>query len=200
MLDLSKASGLPIKLDGDKLILGKGIKEVMPAGRLIDKMVPVLYDKSVKEPDEIYFMYRDVCLMKDLEIFSKHQVRYDITVIPAIMLGPEFNKTFGHFHDKVHGTDLSYTEIYEVLQGNAHCILQSEREFYVCEAKQGEKIVIPPNFGHVTINPTNEILVMANLVSSELLSDYAGFSEMQGAMYFETEDGFKENENYGVIH
>jgi oxalate decarboxylase/phosphoglucose isomerase-like protein (cupin superfamily) len=53
----------------------------------------------------------------------------------------------------------TYRELYEVLKGDAHYLLQraqnKERvdEAILVKATRGDKVLIPPNYGHVTINP-----------------------------------------------
>jgi len=45
----------------------------------------------------------------------------------------------------------------------------------------GERIFIPPGYGHVTINPSDHrTLVMANVVSNAFLSEYRHYDEMCG--------------------
>ncbi len=53
----------------------------------------------------------------------------------------------------------TYSELYEVLERDAHYLLQraqnGERvdEVILVKATRGDKVIIPPNYGHVTINP-----------------------------------------------
>src|SRR3989344_4520509 len=65
-----------------------------------------------------------------------------------------------------------YPEIYEVLLGRAYFLIQSESIVYLAEAGPGEKFIIPPSFGHNTINVFNEPLLMANFVSEKAEYDY----------------------------
>jgi len=65
------------------------------------------------------------------------------------------------------------------------------------KAGAGDVVVIPPGFGHVTINPGNADLVMANLVSTAFSSDYAPYAAMGGAACYEMADGtFVKNPRY----
>ncbi len=62
--------------------------------------------------------------------------------------------------------------LYEVLEGLAHFLLQTNAldDVVLIEARKGDIIVIPPGYGHVTINPRlDETLIMANLVSTAFL-------------------------------
>ena len=168
--------------------------------RKLSDMRAVLYDSSffssADKKMNLYFMYRD--LSPDTRKFD---VRYDVTVLLPLKLGSEFNKTFGHYHSAARA-GLSYPEIYEVLDGRAHYLLQKlegERivDAVMLDAKKGGVVFIPPNYGHATINPGSEPLAMANLVSSKLNSIYAPYAKMKGAAYYALADGkIVRNENY----
>lgn len=166
---------------------------------------PVLaYPDELKENFPAYYMFRDVYYSKsDYERIREHGLRYDITVIPPAKIGKEYIKTFGHYHP-IAEDNLSYTEIYEVLKGEAIYLLQKEENSVVVDvlavkAKEGDKVIIPPNYGHVTINPSNKELWMANWVYRNFKSDYELYRFRRGACYYYTEDGWIRNPNYGEI-
>jgi len=179
-----------------------------PSVRKLDDMKDVIYDKkwlkSAGNP-ELYYMYRDLSLsIKDRQIMLVNKLRYDITVIPPRMLGVEYVKTAGHYHPSAPGTDLSYAEIYEVLEGEAHYLLQKQQndgivDVVLIKAEGGDKAIIPPDYGHVTINPSNKELKMCNWVARDFSSIYGPIKEKGGAAYFELTTGFVKNENYGDV-
>jgi glucose-6-phosphate isomerase len=195
-IDLKKASGLPIKLIENKLVFGKGMEKIEPDIRTREQMLPVLKNPDFASPKEFYYMYRDVKLKKDEKKLMENNVRYDITVLPPFLIGDEFNKTFGHFHPKVPGTETWYPEVYEVLHGTAHYLLQKENEMVVFDARPGDKCIMLPGYGHITVNPSKETLVMANLVCPEFKSDYEPIKMLKGGAYYETINGFVKNKNY----
>jgi len=175
-----------------------------PSTRLVGDLKPVLassVDESLQS-EPAYFMFRSVSRAVDEQLFKCLCLRYDITVIPPRVLGEEFVKTFGHYHPTPYG-DLSYPEVYEVLVGEAHYILQREergaiKDIVVVRAREGDKVLIPPNYGHVTVNPSSKILVMANLVSSTFKSIYEPYKAKRGAALYELADGrLLANEEYG---
>ena len=87
---------------------------------------------------------------------------------------------------------IGYPELYEVLEGIAHFLLQTNAldDVVLIEARKGDIVVIPPGYGHVTINPTLvETLIMANLVSTAFSSDYTWYDTMHGAAYYELVGG-----------
>ncbi len=54
-------------------------------------------------------MYRDLALTPtDAEAIARHQLRYDITIIPPLYMGLELVKTCGHYHPRVN-PKLRYT-------------------------------------------------------------------------------------------
>ncbi len=181
-----------------------GGRIIEPSIRRLSDMLDVIYDRewlaSVRNPEEVelYYMYRDLALSRDdREVMVRERLRYDITIIPPMNLGREFVKTKGHCHPPVPGNSFSYPELYEVLEGNAHYLLQKEDDVILVNAEKGDKVVIPPGYCHITINPSSRELRMANLVSSEFESDYGPIIEKKGGAYLELIDGsFVENKNY----
>ena len=172
-------------------------EKLMPDVRTHEQMTPVLYNPKAAAPAEFYYMYRGLCLPKDTELFANHNVRYDITVIPPATIGGEFVKTKGHFHP-LKG-EHSYPEIYEVLSGEAHYLFQNNGQVIVFHAMAGDKVIVPPDYGHVTINPGKATLVMANLVSPGFSSDYEQYVKMHGAAFYELDKGWVENPHYTAV-
>lgn len=172
-----------------------------PDIRWLYDMRDVIYDKKWLEeaPNfEVYYMYRDLYLSKsDRDCLVRSDLRYDITVIPPCMLGCEFVKTAGHYHPLPPDGRISYPELYEVLDGKALYLLQKSdlSDVVAIEASAGDKVMIPPDYGHITINRSHKILKMANLVGRSFSSFYDPFREMGGGAYFCTPDGFIKNES-----
>jgi glucose-6-phosphate isomerase, archaeal len=207
MIDLQATSGLPLTADNEgRLSFGEGLTTVEPAIRFKKDMLDVLLDAQANGPDELYYMYRDVCRSEDRELLAKHGLRYDVTVIVAGTIGREYNKTVGHYHPLKPGTDATYPEVYEVLYGKAHYLLQTEPdedgvEAILVEASAGDKVLIPPGYGHVTINPGPGLLIMSNWVAAEFSSVYGAIKELGGAAFFELtasgeDEQFIVNPNY----
>jgi len=171
------------------------LENLTPDIRHLNDMREVLCDKDFAKnaPDtELYYMYRGMG--------KKDELRYDITVVPAKMLGSEFNKTKGHYH--IGG----YPEIYMVLEGTAIYLLQKRnaageiKDAFTVEVKKGECAIMPAFYGHVTINPSEtEELKMANWISDNCKSDYSPFVQLQGACYYFTKQGWTKNENYKTV-
>ena len=166
--------------------------EIKPDVRKLKDIKKVVFDQEwlkTAADFELYYMYRG--------IEKKDNLRYDITIVPPQMLGKEFVKTKGHYHLGSHG------EIYIVLKGEAFYLIQHRKpksneikHVYAVKAQEGDVVVIPPFYGHVTINPSRKKLKMANWVSEKCKSNYSFFEKMAGACYFYTKNGWVKNKNY----
>ena len=166
------------------------LKGKTPDVRSLNDMREVLYDQEWAEraPNlQLYFMYRG--------LKEEDGIRYDITTIPALMLGKEYVKTKGHIHIG------SYPEIYTVLEGEAIYLMQKEEndiitDVFAVKAKKGDFVIIPPFYAHVTINSGKEDMKMANWMASDAKSDYSPILDKKGACYFYTNEGWIKNPNY----
>ncbi len=164
-----------------------------PDIRYLNDMRDVIYDKEWLKtaPNlELYYMYRG--------LKRKNGLRYDITIIPPRMLGKEFVKTKGHKHIG------SYGEVYIVLEGKAIFFMQKGEkgaieDVYAIEAKKGEVAVIPSYYAHITINPSQKELKMANWMAEEAKSDYKPIQKIKGGCYYYTRGGWIKNKNYKKI-
>ena len=100
-----------------------------PSVRRLCDLTAVLYEpplRIVNNRTAAYYMYRDVAKCnEDKEIFQRANLRYDITIIPPLTIGREYVKTFGHYPSRACNGELSYPEIYEVLQGEAYYPLKN---------------------------------------------------------------------------
>jgi glucose-6-phosphate isomerase len=175
--------------------------------RLIEPNVRRLYDLRDVAFDtawfgaaadrDAYYMYRDLALTPaDAETITHHQLRYDITIIPPFNMGLESVKTYGHYHPRVNPKlRYAYPELYEVLEGDAHYLLQRARDeesvdqVILVKATRGDKVIVPPNYGHVTINPSQRTLKMANWVCRSFDSVYEPYAKLHGAAYYELING-----------
>ncbi|MDP2820949.1 MAG: glucose-6-phosphate isomerase family protein [bacterium] len=162
--------------------------EIKPDIRYLKDLKDVIFDKKSVEmlgkKTELYYMYRG------LKFFGK--IRYDITVIPGLMIGKEFNRTLGHFHKE------NFKEIYRVLEGTAIFYFQDKttKKIKAIKAKKNDLVVISPEFGHIAINPSEKLLVLSNLTPDIYKSDYEIFKKLKGPAYFYTKTGWVKNKNY----
>ena len=173
--------------------------------RKLFEMKDVIYDRewlSTANNIDLYYMYREFCISKnDMITMKEHGLRYDITLIPPRMLGCEFVKTAGHYHSMVPGTDITFPEIYEVQAGEAFYMLQKScngkmKDVILIKARNGDKVIIPPGYGHITINMSNQVLKMANWVAIGAESIYSSIKEKGGGAYFFLQNEVVKNPKY----
>ncbi|MFH0818231.1 MAG: glucose-6-phosphate isomerase family protein [Candidatus Micrarchaeota archaeon] len=176
---------------------------VKPDIRTLGQMKKVLFDPEAGKGDSstpLYHMYRDLAPKLKIDGF-----RYDVTIILPMNLGTEFNKTLGHYHPQA-VAGLSYTELYNVLEGEAHYLLQRKGlegvidDAILIKAKKGDAVPMPPNYGHITINPGKEPLIMSNLVFPDFSSEYKEYEKNRGGAYYELSNGkIVPNPAYGKL-
>lgn len=168
-----------------------GDREVQPQARTLREMQSVVFDTLwLKRADlqrPLYWMYRDCLLSEDREAARQLKVRYDITILEPTRLSQELNKTKGHYHSE-RQRGLAYPELYEVLEGQAYILLQQRAgaaisDVILVEARAGDKVIVPPNYGHITINRGEKALKMANWVSVLVESFYGPYEEKGGGAY-----------------
>lgn len=178
-------------------VLRCGDRKIPPQIRTLREMQSVVFDqdwlRTADLDQTLYLMYRDCVLPHDRQIAQELEVRYDITVLLPVRLGREYNKTKGHYHSE-YKLGLCYPELYQVLEGEAHILLQKRSGETISDvalviAHEGQIVLVPPNYGHITINPSKRILKMANWVSTRVESLYEPFETQGGGAYFELSDG-----------
>ncbi|MCL6580987.1 MAG: glucose-6-phosphate isomerase [Firmicutes bacterium] len=220
-IELGDLAGLPLRLDPHSFTLdfGPGLEPVRPQARTLEEMRPVLYNQTATAPAELYWMYRDVARPRDKDRLAGHSLRFDVTVLAPGLVGGEYVKTAGHYHApldpgaageaagpeaEASGVDAlleprgrTYPELYQVLHGLAHYLLQRPAasgppgtldDVVVVEAGPGDSLYVPPGYGHVTINRGPGPLVMANVVEATFVSVYEPYRRRRGAAYYEVEE------------
>jgi len=161
---------------------------------------PVLFEPPAARERAVYEVRRNIAKIGE--------VRYDETTIFPGLIGRELPKTFGHYHKGA-----GFPELYVVLEGRAWYLIQRPRktnpkiieEVYLIEAEKNEKAVIPPGFGHVSINPENKKLIMGNWIGTGFEYDYQTYENLRGACYYllESKDSksinFEKNSYYEKV-
>lgn len=147
------------------------------------------------ESHDVYYMYRAVARSDDL--------RFDVTAISPQKIGDEFPKTFGHYHP-IGEDGLAYPEIYQVLSGNATFILQKMNsdettDVIIVSANQGDRVLLPPGYGHVSINSGGGALVLKNIVYDKFESNYDEYRKNRGAaIYYLSDRSIAQNSAYVI--
>lgn len=210
-------SGLPLYFNSEdnKIYLSGELKLEQFAAKRAPAMGRLLAnDQNI--PDIPYYdVYRNIRFPKDENAFASRKIRYDITVIMSGVANGERKKTSGHYHGFAPDHVSSYPEVYEVLQGTALYVLQKSMDFEVnpenpkiddlmlVEVKEGQAIVLPPNYGHCSVNIGSEPLIFSNLAFIDCPVFYDSVKTKRGMAYYvmEGEHGvyFKPNPNYTQV-
>jgi glucose-6-phosphate isomerase len=164
------------------------------------------YRDKIKDQEIIYFGARYIEKNPDEQTFIMSDLMADVTVLKPGKIGEEFIKTVGHYHQKKLGLTIAYPEVYEALTGNIEYLLQSELNkegkvdvlWVIAEA--GDKVVMPPNWGHVSMNVGNKPAVEVDLQKRDNPSGsvYSIFRERVGGAFYRTKKGLEKNPNYEV--
>lgn len=230
MIDLGESSGLGFELLLDRQRLGvafdprdvdcKDDKHAL-GERSIQAIREVTKDPEAEGPTILYRMYRNMGRSDPAsrELARKWHVRYDISVFDHGTLGQEWFKTSGHYHPPVpEAEQVSFPEVYEVIYGTALFLLQkvadprevtkpgnipAVTDVILIEVRQGERAVMPPNYGHVMINASDDVVVTSNWVSSLFASVYEPYEKARGGAYYVVRDGqglrLEPNPSYGSL-
>ncbi len=188
------ARGIELLEGGSRLLAGG--EEIKSEIRGLNDLKSVLMKPESLEKDDIaYVMYRDLPPLRDSSI------RLDVTVIPPWNVGGELAKTKGHYHLPLDGKLLP--EVYYVHSGRAIFLLQKKgasiyeiEDFILIEAGAGRYIIVPPGYGHVSVNAGADMLVMSNLIHRRVIPDYGPYEMTRGAAYYVTSDGLVRNPRY----
>lgn len=192
-----------------------GGKERIPSVRIVRDMKEVILDQEWAEQNQaqpLYYMYRDLAENeKEAEQNKAANLRYDILESMPVYLGKEYNKTAGHYHSEAGNTGVTYPELYELIKGDAYYLMQKVEsgkivDIYAVRVTGGDKVLVPPGYGHFTIFLSKDILRMSNWTCNSSLSDYDRVKQKHGAAYYalvdkNEKDGVRwiKNENYSEV-
>ncbi len=111
--------------------------------RKAEQIKKVMLDPKADIPRNTYYMLRNIPFL------SIGKQRFDLTIIPALKLGLEFNKTFGHIHQH------NEPETYKLLLGKALFLLQKMQGL----AKDKSQVLrpIPEPGSEELAGPPNEV-------------------------------------------
>ncbi len=210
-----KMFGFPVVFDESDNRLVPNEKDVSfldYSRKLSNGMFGLLSDSSYDVADEVYYdFYKAIGRDGERADFEKLNLRYDSTVIMAGSAGDEFKKTAGHFHCEIPGQGMSYPEYYQVIKGKALFVMQkvtdcntdgkmSVEDAILVEVNAGEAVVIPPEYGHCTVNIGAETLVFVNLVACESNNYYDSVKRSIGMCCYvkkEADGGYRVEKNPG---
>lgn len=219
MLKELKNSGLPIYYNEESGLLafsapliydGYGTKKLKQMKGLFE------HDENNDPEETVYDVYRNIRFPEDEESLQCDKFAYDITIVKQGMIGEERKKTSGHYHSWNKMRTSTYPEVYEVISGTAIYILQRADNFedlnyenlkiddiIVVRVQAGQAIIIPPNYGHCSINGGEGDMIFSNLAYTPCSVDYAPVRHYHGlGAYIGYANGkltVKKNGNYSNL-
>lgn len=219
LISLERQAGLPLLFnpDDNTIKFEDGVSAEKSGVRTIAEMKEYIAEpQAAVKSDPIYFVYRSVARSEDRGKIRSVALRYDLTVIPPghfVDGRKEFFRTAGHYHPVKPGTNTAFPEVFEVITGRVYWLLQKPEagdpskigEIFAVEAGPGDKAVILPGFGHMSVNAFSEPLIMANWVSTEFAYHYGPYKNLRGSAYWMIEGSvpttieFKRNKNYAEV-
>ncbi len=171
--------------------------------RTYKEMKDLFYYKDTVYDENLilYYVFRNLSNEEIEDALKEEDLRIDLTVMKDIVIMEEYNKTHGHYHPEA-SPGRSFPELYQILKGKVMFVLQKSYnnvidELLLIEAKEGETVIIPPNYGHNMINLNNDLSITLNLVSSRFIPIYSKYDTLKGAsVYILKENKIAINKNY----
>ena len=220
MIDLSN-SGLPLSMDEESFVIsmGEGLAFDGYSRKPAIKMTGLLADEASLDrlgEEPFYDVYRGIAFPEDLDLFRKYKYRYDITVIMPGQINGECKKTSGHYHGWTARRTNTYAEVYEVLKGTALYVLQKSPDFDTADPSglsiediilvtvpEGKTLLVPPGYGHCSVNIGEGPLVFSNLAYVPCPLHYEPVKYYHGMSWYAFRDrngvALKQNTRYGEI-
>ncbi len=197
MIDLKEECGLPIALDTDtwEFVSDKELNKITCQTRMLYDLNPVWVNR-VSEPDRLIYRYTSgLWFNEDQDSWKNSNIIYGIVAFTEGLFSGEFNKSSGQYHPIVPPNTMATPEIYTVLYGTGHFMLQKSSPPYeivedavLVKVRAGETFVVPPDYGHLQINPENKPLIFSYAVMDGMKGVYEPFRKKRGAMYYEMAD------------
>jgi glucose-6-phosphate isomerase len=153
-------------------------------------------ERNLPTTETCYDVYRRIRNPEDQELLEKKQFSYDITIIMDGEINGERKKTSGHYHGYNPEHTATYPEVYEVIKGTALYVMQRADNFdsspenvdiddlILAVVKEGETIIIPPNYGHCSVNVGTGPLIFSNLAFIPCPIHYDPVKHYHGMSYY----------------
>lgn len=195
MINLQDSSGLP-------LLLNTQDNSLQPAGEVVfdsidkiklENLRPVLLNKTLRYPLNVYSEYCDICLKKHIKIFKKNSLHYNITVLPAGLLGIEYNKTHIFAPDKDQN---ELTAIVDIIYGRGSVLIQKVKEkgeldfdtevsfAAAFRVRRGDRVPIPKKYMYTFVNASNSPFIVGRLFENDGKIDYRTLRKEHGMSYY----------------
>jgi len=155
----------------------------LKSARTVKSLSSVLLDKSIPlSTVEIYWVFSGISTDK----------WENMTIISNEMLGKEYPKTFGHYHN-IHATETTHLVqgegIYQVQEkfydSSGKWVKDKVKAVYFVQAMPGDEIVTTPNFAHSLSNlGSTPLLTFDDWREGHTDHDYEIIKKLGGMAYY----------------
>lgn len=192
--------GFEIEVDNEKLNFKYGSNTFGPEveKRYLDDIRKSLRDQRASGPSVPYAIAMDVGGKEDKNDLEERNLLYGAVVYSKGKIGDEPVRSQGHIHAISSSCQSSTPEVYEIWQGEAIVYMQehvtdSPGKCYAVRASQGEVVIVPPGWGHYTINANpKENMVFGAWCVRDYGFDYDEIRKRGGLAFFPVLD-LKDN-------
>lgn len=195
-VDLEAAAGLPVVLHPQRLTVafGDGIRTDPPSQRRVDDIRAMLFEPGASGPDPLYTIYMDVRPPALAGVLRAHGLGFGVVVDAPGQIGAEHVRSQGHVHSAPAGSDLAYSEVYEIWSGFGTVYLQDRaepevQEVVLIDVEPGGKVIIPPGWVHVMVNRGADPLVFGAIYALDAELLYEPLRALGGTAWYLLADG-----------
>ena len=194
MINLQDLLSFPSLFDkkDNSLIFPSNVSFSRSSTITLDDLRPILLNRTLMYPKDVYTEFVDVYFNKDYEKYNKYDLHFNIIVIPTGLLGIEYNKTHIFFQEK---SKTKLCCLVEVIFGYATIVLQKIKpkdkyqigteveEVVIIKAQKGDKIPIFSGYMYEFINTKNIPLILSKIFV-DVKIDYSQIPREQGLAYY----------------
>lgn len=193
MTDLTAIAGFPVTLAGLRLTFHEPVTSARLAIRKSSDQRQFWRDDppEAEEDRELLAAYWGIARAEDEEAFRAKGLEHVYALMLPGFCGREFLKTPGHYHAPVAPSGMATPEIYQVLTGRGLFLLQRSEhpcdvvdDVIAVEAAAGELVVVPPDYGHMTANLGNEVLVFEAFLIAGVQPLAEPYAQRRGGAYY----------------
>lgn len=207
--DLTTAAGIPLELEEGSIRTGPGVLVEQDLVRQLHELAQVTADPITEDGRRVEYRMLNGVRRDSDDRLERLPVRYELTAMAGHSIGHEAAKTAGHVHVRPAGSSLGYPEVVEVLHGEAGFLIQdleqgpegprSSRAWLV-RARAGDRVVLPPELAHVTIDLGAGPLVFSDIIDRRAAGVYSAVARARGFCWYVAADGeLYPNDRYTAI-
>lgn len=194
MIDLSDTLGLNVILNEEtgKLEFGDEVTCESEVEIQLDEMQPVLLNKFLKYPENVYTQHKNVC---NGVVKHTNELTYDILHIPQGLLGIEYART--HIYYSEH-KPTKFDCILEVVVGEITVFIQKNKEndhpfaanteveeIALIQLSEGDRFAVPTGVMYTIVNTGNAHSVISIITQkSHSRIDYAKLQKEKGLAFY----------------